>query len=82
MTVAVGRGDDGQEADQMTDGTDPLKAQSTPADAAASSPESFENPLRRIHRKWKAYCESLGYDVDGNRKAIADAIEAAVSRKG
>ena len=35
-----------------------------------------ECPLRRIHREWKAYCESLGYDVDANRAAVGEALIA------
>lgn len=34
-----------------------------------------EDPLARIHREYKAECEALGYDVDGNRLAVQEAIK-------
>lgn len=34
-----------------------------------------EDPLARIHREYKAECEALGYDVDGNREAVLEAIK-------
>jgi hypothetical protein len=37
----------------------------------ASTPE---DPLARIHREYKAECEALGYDVDGNRAAVLAAL--------
>jgi hypothetical protein len=42
----------------------------------ASTPE---DPLARIHREYKAECEALGYDVDGNRAAV---LAALVGRLG
>jgi len=39
-------------------------------------PHSGDDALQRIHRQWKAKCEALGYDVDGNRQAVWAAIDA------
>ena len=36
--------------------------------------QAKEDPLARIHREYKAECEALGYDVDGNRRSVWDAL--------
>jgi cell shape-determining protein MreC len=40
-----------------------------PVASPVTSPEP-EDILARIHRLYKEECESLGYDVDGNRRAV------------
>lgn len=39
-------------------------------EAASTAVRPAEDALRRIHREFKAACEALGYDVDGNRAAV------------
>ena len=45
-------------------------------EAASTAAHSAEDALRRIHVAYRAECESLGYDVDGNRKAVWAALDS------
>ena len=40
------------------------------------------DPLARVHAEWRRYCESLGYDVDANRRAAVEAGEARAAVGG
>jgi hypothetical protein len=45
-------------------------------EAASTPAQSAEDSRRRIHGEYKAECEALGYDVDGNRKAVWAALDS------
>jgi hypothetical protein len=36
--------------------------------------QAKEDSLARMHREYKRECEALGYDVDGNRRSVWDAL--------
>lgn len=48
-------------------------------EATSTAAQPAEDSLRRIHREYKAECEALGYDVDGNRKAVWASLDSKQS---